>query len=72
MGLAGGLSLGLGIAFFLEMKDTSFKTERDVEFSLHLPVLAMVPAIEPLLAKNGKAAVNQKSADAGVEVGARA
>ena len=39
---------------FLEMKDSSFKTERDVEFALHLPVLAMVPAIEPLLAKNGK------------------
>jgi polysaccharide chain length determinant protein (PEP-CTERM system associated) len=71
-GLGGGLALGLGIAFFLEMKDTSFKTERDVEFSLHLPVLAMVPAIEPLLAKNGKAAVNQKSADTGVEVGAGA
>ena len=71
-GLGGGLALGLGIAFFLELKDTSFKTERDVEFSLHLPVLAMVPAIEPLLAKNGKAALNQKSADAGVEVGARA
>ena len=71
-GLAADWHWGLGIAFFLEMKDTSFKTERDVEFSLHLPVLAMVPAIEPLLAKNGKAAVNQKSADAGVEVGARA
>jgi polysaccharide chain length determinant protein (PEP-CTERM system associated) len=71
-GLGGGLALGLGIAFFLEMKDTSFKTERDVEFSLHLPVLAMVPAIEPLLAKNGKTDSNQKSTDAAVEVGARA
>ena len=50
-GLGGGLALGLGIAFFLEMKDTSLKTERDVEFALRLPVLAMVPAIEPLSAK---------------------
>jgi polysaccharide chain length determinant protein (PEP-CTERM system associated) len=71
-GLGGGLALGLGIAFFLELKDTSFKTERDVEFSLHLPVLAMVPAIEPLLEKNAKRSANQQSADAGVEVGARA
>jgi polysaccharide chain length determinant protein (PEP-CTERM system associated) len=71
-GLAGGLGLGLGIAFFLEMKDSSFKTERDVEFALHLPVLAMVPAIEPLLAKSNKKNANQKSAATDIEVGARA
>ncbi len=71
-GLAGGLGLGLGIAFFLEMKDSSFKTERDVEFALHLPVLAMVPAIEPLLAKSNKKNGNQKLAAADIEVGARA
>jgi hypothetical protein len=71
-GLAGGLALGVGIAFFLEMKDSSFKTERDVEFALHLPVLAMVPAIEPLLAKSNKKNANQKVAAADVEVGARA
>jgi polysaccharide chain length determinant protein (PEP-CTERM system associated) len=71
-GLAGGLGLGLGIAFFLEMKDSSFKTERDVEFALHLPVLAMVPAIEPLLAKSNKKNGNQKLAATDMEVGARA
>jgi polysaccharide chain length determinant protein (PEP-CTERM system associated) len=71
-GLAGGLALGVGIAFFLEMKDSSFKTERDVEFALHLPVLAMVPAIEPLLAKSNKKNGNQKSSATGVEVEARA
>jgi polysaccharide chain length determinant protein (PEP-CTERM system associated) len=71
-GLAGGLALGVGISFFLEMKDSSFKTERDVEFALHLPVLAMVPAIEPLLAKSNKKNANQKVAAADIEVGARA
>ena len=71
-GLGGGLALGLGLAFFLELKDTSLKTERDVEFSLQLPVLAMVPEIEPMSATNGKKTPNQKSADAGIEVGARA
>ena len=64
-GLFGGLALGLGIAYLLEIKDSSFKTERDVEFALHLPVLAIVPAIEPLLARNGKKNAN-------VEIGARA
>jgi protein tyrosine kinase modulator len=71
-GLGGGLGLGLGFAFFLEMKDSSFKTERDVEFALHLPVLAMVPEIVPTLAKKQKTTANRSSADTGFEVGARA
>jgi polysaccharide chain length determinant protein (PEP-CTERM system associated) len=56
-GLGGGLALGLGLTFLLEMQDTSLRTERDVEFLLRLPVLAMIPAIEPVLSKNNKAAV---------------
>ena len=67
-GLAGGLGLGLGMAFFLEMKDSSFKTERDVEFALHLPVLAMVPEVLPAVEKKQKTAVNRGS-DTGLEVG---
>src|ERR1700722_14758519 len=51
-GLGGGLALGLGIAFLLEMKNSSLKTERDVEFALRLPVLAMIPEIEPAPAEN--------------------
>ncbi len=47
-GLGGGLALGLAISFLLEMRDSSLKTERDVEFILHLPVLAMIPEIEPM------------------------
>ena len=71
-GFGGGLALGLGIAFFLEMKDSSFKTERDVEFALHLPVLAMVPEITPQSAKKQKFIARRNSADSDVEVGARA
>jgi polysaccharide chain length determinant protein (PEP-CTERM system associated) len=66
-GFGGGLGLGLAISFLLEMKNTSMRTERDVEFILRLPVLAMVPAIEPLSEKNPDAPV-----EAGVGVGARA
>jgi uncharacterized protein involved in exopolysaccharide biosynthesis len=47
-GLAGGLGLGLGLAFFLDMQDTSLRSERDIEMVLQLPVLAMIPALKPL------------------------
>jgi polysaccharide chain length determinant protein (PEP-CTERM system associated) len=60
-GLMGGLALGVGITFLLGMQDTSLRTERDVEISLRLPVLAMVPAIEPIASKK-----SSKSAVSGV------
>jgi hypothetical protein len=34
------------------MKDSSLKTERDVEFALRLPVLAIIPEIEATPAEN--------------------
>ena len=66
-GLGGGLALGLGIALLLEMKDSSLKTERDVEFALRLPVLAMIPEIE--LAPAGKVLKNEGPVLAGVGAG---
>lgn len=69
-GFGGGLGLGLCIAFLLELRDTSLRTERDVEFTLHLPLLAMIPAIEPLSGKNGKPALEPRAADP-VSLGAR-
>jgi polysaccharide chain length determinant protein (PEP-CTERM system associated) len=45
-GLGGGLGLGLGIAVLQEMRDRSLRTDRDVEFFLGVPVLAMMPLIE--------------------------
>jgi polysaccharide chain length determinant protein (PEP-CTERM system associated) len=53
-GFGGGLALGLGIAFFLEMQDTSIRNERDVEVLLRLPVIAVVPAIGPLASNKTK------------------
>jgi uncharacterized protein involved in exopolysaccharide biosynthesis len=46
-GFGGGLGLGLCIAFLLEIRDTSLRSERDVELILHLPLLVMIPEIEP-------------------------
>lgn len=50
-GLGGGLALGIGLAFLMELQDTSLRTEKDVESLLALPVLATVPRIKPLLKK---------------------
>ena len=58
-GLSGGLFLAVGLAIFIELQNTSMRSERDVEFALRLPVLAVVPAIEPVAARRPKNAVRQ-------------
>jgi polysaccharide chain length determinant protein (PEP-CTERM system associated) len=45
-GLAAGLAIGLGVALILELRDKALRDERDVEFYLDMPTLAVVPAIE--------------------------
>jgi capsular polysaccharide biosynthesis protein len=71
-GLAGGLVVGLGLTFLREMQDTSLRTERDVEVGLRLPVLAMLPAIDPIAnRKPNKSAVNPlTSTGLGISTGA--
>lgn len=72
-GLAGGLGLSLGLAFLLEMQDTSLRNERDVEFALHLPVLAMIPSLEPDSGKVERPTPDKRaSVDTGMGLGARA
>ncbi|HXN19306.1 MAG TPA: GNVR domain-containing protein [Candidatus Binatus sp.] len=71
-GLAGGLALGIGIAFFLESRDSSFRTERDVETALRLPVLAMVPAVESLMVRKSKRGAAGKAGDSPFHAGAGA
>lgn len=55
-GLAVGLFSGFGLALLLGMRDTSMRTERDVELSLRLPVLCIIPSIDPLSLKDGNSA----------------
>jgi len=50
-GFGAGLALGFGIALLLELRDKSIRTERDVEFYLELPTLALMPTIGE---ENGK------------------
>jgi protein tyrosine kinase modulator len=47
-GLGAGLVLGCGLGLLLEMQDTSFRSDKDVETLLRLPVLAMVPLLRLL------------------------
>lgn len=71
-GLGGGLALGLGLAFLMEMRDSSLRSERDVEFALRLPVLAVVPAIQPISSKRAPRSGGPMSADSNLGLGARA
>ena len=42
-GLGGGLALGVGLIMFMEMRDTTMRTQRDAELLLQVPVLALIP-----------------------------
>jgi polysaccharide chain length determinant protein (PEP-CTERM system associated) len=44
-GMMVGLVLGLGAALLLEMRDKALRDERDIEFFLELPTLALVPSL---------------------------
>jgi hypothetical protein len=46
MGLVVGLALGLGLAVVLEVVDSSFHSESEVQSVLDVPVLASIPNIE--------------------------
>jgi len=70
-GLAGGLALGVGLTLFLELQDTSFRSERDVELALRLPVLAMVPAIDAESATRPAASSKDQPGSLQLEMGAR-
>jgi len=45
-GAGGGLLLGFGLALLMELRDSSLRTERDVELQLQLPVVAVIPTID--------------------------
>lgn len=60
-GLGGGMAIGIGIAGLLEIRDKAIRDERDVEFYLELPTLALVPSIGVENGRNGKARADRKN-----------
>jgi len=60
-GLAGGLVLGLAVLYLLAALDSSMHSERDVEVCLKLPVLALVPTMDPSgpARSNGKGRIKE-------------
>ena len=53
LGAFAGITLGVGLAFFVEYLDTSVKTMDDVEKVLELPVLGIIPKGTRLLTNIG-------------------
>lgn len=47
VGLGGGLAMGVALLYLLAALDSSMHTERDVELCLKVPVLTLVPTIDP-------------------------
>lgn len=46
VGLMLGLTIGLGLAFFIESMDTTLKTADDIERKIALPVLGSIPRVK--------------------------
>ena len=51
IGILLGLILGGGLAFLLEALNTSIRRPEDIESALHLPGLAVIPRLTPLVPK---------------------
>jgi protein tyrosine kinase modulator len=66
-GLGAGLVLGIGFAALLELGDKAIRDERDVEFYLELPTLALVPSIGAQNGRNGKPKAGRKHRKAEAE-----
>jgi polysaccharide chain length determinant protein (PEP-CTERM system associated) len=66
VGLGAGLALGVGVLYLLAALDSSMHTERDVELCLKLPVLTLVPMVDPA----GMGRVNRNGKPKGLLTGA--
>jgi protein tyrosine kinase modulator len=53
-GLGGGLALGLAILYLIVMLDKAIYSERDVEITLKLPVLTVVPSLDQKMSRKDR------------------
>jgi capsular exopolysaccharide synthesis family protein len=70
LGLLGGLSAGVGLAFFLSYMDRSLRSAEDVEKWTGLPPLGLVPSLSAVRAAGGYPRRYRKDAEgASIELG---
>jgi polysaccharide chain length determinant protein (PEP-CTERM system associated) len=68
-GLGIGLLLGVGLALFMEMRDSSLRTERDVELQLQLPVVAVIPSVDLTSSNNAPQRTRDGASSSGLRLG---
>ena len=59
-GLAGGLAIGLGLIFMLELKENLIRNEKDVAFYLELPILTQIPSIDDAPRRKNAASLSRR------------
>ena len=63
-GLAGGLTIGLGLIFLLELKENLIRNEKDVVFYLELPILTQIPSIDDAPRRKNAASLSRRKTEA--------
>ena len=59
-GLAGGLAIGFGLIFLLELKENLIRNEKDVAFYLELPILTQIPSIDDAPRRKNAASLSRR------------
>jgi len=62
-GLAGGLAIGLGLIFMLELKENLIRNEKDVAFYLELPILTQIPSIDDAPRRKNAASLSRRKTE---------
>jgi polysaccharide chain length determinant protein (PEP-CTERM system associated) len=71
-GFGAGLAVGLGLAFWLELRDKAIRDERDAEASLQMPVLVAIPwATDEETSQNGGSGFWKRRKAASTQEGVR-
>jgi uncharacterized protein involved in exopolysaccharide biosynthesis len=62
-GLAGGLAIGFGLIFLLELKENLVRNEKDVAFYLELPILTQIPSIDDAPRRKNAASLSRRKTE---------
>jgi polysaccharide chain length determinant protein (PEP-CTERM system associated) len=62
-GFAGGLAIGFGLIFLLELKENLIRNEKDVAFYLELPILTQIPSIDDAPRRKNAASLSRRKTE---------